>query len=54
MRFAGRHREGLNQALGLEYKRWPADTTFLYLINKAHLQEFGQLLQAWMISPPGA
>jgi hypothetical protein len=26
------------------------DATFLYLFNKAHLQEFGQVLQAWMIS----
>jgi hypothetical protein len=55
-RFARRHREALNQALGLEYKRWPSDATFLYLFNKAHLQEFGQVLQAWMISqiPGGA
>jgi len=55
-RFARRHREALNQALGLEYRRWPSDATFLYLFNKAHLQEFGQVLQAWMISqiPGGA
>ena len=55
-RFARRHREDLNQALGLEYKRWPSDATFLYLFNKAHLQEFGQVLQAWMIGqiPGGA
>ena len=54
--FARRHREALNQALGLEYRRWPSDATFLYLFNKAHLQEFGQVLQAWMISqiPGGA
>jgi len=48
--FAKRHREALNQALGLEFKRWPSDATFLYLFNKAHLQEFGEVLQAWMIS----
>jgi hypothetical protein len=55
-RFARRHREALNQALGLDYQRWPSDATFLYLFNKAHLQEFGQVLQAWMISqiPGGA
>jgi hypothetical protein len=55
-RFARRHREALNQALGLEYRRWPSDATFLYLFNKAHLQGFGQVLQAWMISqiPGGA
>jgi hypothetical protein len=54
--FARRHREVLNQALGQEFKRWPSDATFLYLFNKAHLQEFGEVLQAWMISqiPGGA
>jgi hypothetical protein len=54
--FARRHREALNQALGLDFKRWPSDATFLYLFNKAHLQEFGQVLQAWMMSqiPGGA
>lgn len=54
--FARRHREALNQALGLNFKRWPSDATFLYLFNKAHLQEFGEVLQAWMLSqiPGGA
>jgi hypothetical protein len=47
---ARRQREALNQALGLDFKRWPSNATFLYLFNKAHLQEFGQVLQAWMIS----
>ena len=28
--FAERHREVLNQALGLNFKRWPSDATFLY------------------------
>jgi len=48
--FAKRHREALNEALGLNFKRWPSDATFLYLFYKAHLQEFGQVLQAWMMS----
>ena len=54
--FARRHREVLNEALGLDFKRWPSDATFLYLFNKAHLHEFGQVLQAWMVSqiPGGA
>ena len=54
--FAKRNREPLNQALDLDFKRWPSDATFLYLFNKSHLQEFGQVLQAWMISqiPGGA
>jgi hypothetical protein len=38
--FARRHREALNQVLGLNFKRWPSDATFLYLFNKAHLQEY--------------
>ena len=28
--FARWHREQLNQALGLNFKRWPSDATFLY------------------------
>lgn len=54
--FAKRHRDTLNQALGLNFKRWPTDATFLYLFNKAHLEQFGEVLQAWMISqiPGGA
>jgi len=48
--FAKRHHEVLNQALGLNLKRWPTDATFLYLFNKAHLHRFGEVLQAWMIS----
>ena len=33
--FAKRHRETLNQALGLNFKRWPTDATFLYLYSSA-------------------
>jgi hypothetical protein len=33
--FARRHREVLNQALGLDFKRWPSDATFLYLYRCA-------------------
>jgi hypothetical protein len=51
-----RRRETLNQAPGLEFKRWPSDASFLYLFNRAHVQEFAQVLQAWIISqiPGGA
>jgi len=54
--FAMRHREALNHSLELDFKRWPSDATFLYLFNKAHLQELREALQAWMIShsPGGA
>jgi hypothetical protein len=33
--FAERHREVLNQALGLNFKRWPCAATFLYLYRFA-------------------
>jgi len=44
--FACKHREVFNESLGLDYKRWPSDGTFLYLYsfseviyyNKAHPQ----------------
>jgi hypothetical protein len=54
--FAKRHREALNQAHGLNFKRWPTDATFLYLFNNSQLEQFGEVLQAWMISqiPCGA
>ena len=29
--FAKRHRPEFNQALGMDFKRWPSDATFLYL-----------------------
>lgn len=44
--FARRHREQLNQALGLTLKRWPPDPTFLYLINQVRLHDFCQVMQA--------
>ena len=54
--FARRHRQALNQALGLDFQRWPSDVTFLCLFNKAHLQTFGDVFQACMINqiPGGA
>jgi hypothetical protein len=48
--FAKRHRDVLNQALGVNFKPWPSDATFLYLFNTAHLQQFGEVLQARMIT----
>lgn len=33
--FAEQHREVLNQALGLNVKRWPSDATFLYMYRLA-------------------
>jgi hypothetical protein len=34
----------LNQALDLNFKRWPSDATFLYWFNQANLQQFGEVL----------
>lgn len=48
--FARRHRQVLNQALALYFKRWPSEATFLYLFNKAHLQTFDDAFQAWVIT----
>jgi hypothetical protein len=45
-----KRREALDQSLGLNLKRWPSDATFVFLFNKTHLQEFGEVLKAWMIS----
>jgi len=55
-RFARRYRTALNLALGLDLKRWPTDATLLCLFNKAHMREFGQALQGWMLAqiPGGA
>ena len=40
----------LNKALDLNFKRRSSDATFLYLFNQSNLQQFGEVLQAWMIS----
>jgi hypothetical protein len=34
-RFAHRHRQALSKAVGLEYKRWPSEETFVYLYHCA-------------------
>lgn len=41
----------------LNFKRWHLDVTVLYQyrcapdgFNKAHLHQFGEILQAWMLS----
>lgn len=54
--FANQHREVPNHALGLNFKRWLSDASFLDVFNNPHLQEFGQVLQAWIINqmPGGA
>jgi hypothetical protein len=33
--FAKRHRQEFNQVLGMDFKRWPSDATFLYLYRFA-------------------
>ncbi len=47
---AERHREVLNQELGLNFRRSPSDATFHHLFNTAHLHQIGEVFQAWMIS----
>jgi hypothetical protein len=51
--FAKRHREDLNQALGVDFKRWPSDATFLYLYRSAaasRLQQ-GPPAELWRRAP---
>ena len=33
--FTKRHRQDFNQVLGMDFKRWPSDATFLYLYRFA-------------------
>ena len=55
-RFASRHHAALNQALGLELRRPPADSTFRYLFLQVDGAEICRRLQAWMLAqlPAGA
>ena len=44
--FTKRHSEKLNQALGQKFKRWKSDASFLNLLKKALLQQFGEVPKA--------
>ena len=48
-RFAGRHHAALNQALGLDLRRAPADSTFSYLFLQVDVAEICGQLQGWML-----
>ena len=39
--------------MGLIFKCWHSDATFLYLFDEANMQAFGQVPQAWMMSQIG-
>jgi hypothetical protein len=55
-RFAIRHHAALNQALGLELRRPPTDSTFRYLFLQVDVAEICRQLQVWMLAqiPDGA
>jgi len=49
-RFALRHHAALNQALGLELKRPPTDSTFRDLFLQVDVAEICRQLQVWMLA----
>ncbi|MCP9835637.1 MULTISPECIES: transposase family protein [unclassified Cyanobium] len=49
-RFARRHREAFNTALGLELRGTPTDSTFLYLLERVDLQSMFAMLRQWMLA----
>ena len=49
-RFAIRHHAALNQALGLELRRPPTDSTFRYLFLQVDVAQICRKLQVWMIA----
>jgi hypothetical protein len=55
-RFAIRHHAALNQALGLELRRPPTDSTFRYLFLQVDVAEICRQMKAWMLAqiPDGA
>ncbi len=48
-RFARRHRQVFNAALGLELRSAPCDSTFLYLFERVELEELFGMLRQWML-----
>jgi hypothetical protein len=55
-RFAIRHHAALNQALGLELRRHPTDSTFRYLFLQVDVAKICWQIKAWMLAqiPDGA
>lgn len=49
-RFAIRHHAALNQALGLELRRPPTDSTFRYLFLQVDVAEICRQMKAWMLA----
>lgn len=49
-RFARRHRQAFSQALDLELRSAPCDSTFLYLFERVDLDGLFALLRQWMLA----
>lgn len=49
-RFARRHRQAFNQALGLDLSGAPCDSTFLYLFERVDLDGLFGMLRQWMLA----
>ena len=49
-RFAHRHRQAFNQALGLDLSGSPCDHSFLYLFERVGLDSLFGMLRQWMLA----
>jgi hypothetical protein len=47
-RFARRHREVLNELLGIDFGKEPSDSTFRLLLSQLDVADFETLLRQWM------
>jgi hypothetical protein len=49
-RFALRHREAFNTALGLELRGRPSDSTIIFLLERVDLRNMFAMLRQWMLA----
>ena len=52
-RFAKRHRQTLNELLGVDFGKTPSDSTFRLLLAQLDVDAFEALLKGWMAAQPG-
>ncbi len=52
-RFAKRHRQTLNDLLGMDFGKTPSDSTFRLLLAQLDVPGFETLLRDWMEAQPG-
>ena len=52
-RFAKRHRQVLNELLGMDFGNTPSDSTFRLLLAQLDVDVFEALLNGWMAAQPG-